>query len=120
MCGGVFDHYSPSLQHSSWSSANSSSDSQWHIDRKPPRKITVKSKPNYSLLKSRNSSRIISHISTSDSGTRGETSPKPATGEPQDVAKDCCKVVKLNMPMETSVQPHSYSLKCHIKRTKGV
>lgn len=144
MCGGVFDYKTPpSLQRSSWTASGSNtSESQWHItnsERKPPGKIAVKS--NYSLLRSRNSLRTLNRISdsadthadesqgvASSSRTisrlsdRGETSLKHAVDEShQDVVPPTsCKVINLNMPIESCAKPHTYTLKCHTKRAKGI
>lgn len=92
MCDGVFDYrYPPCLQHSSGDASKISS--AMNGARKPPRKITVKSRSN--LLKSASHNRFDSRA--------------------VDVMHDGCKVINLSMPLGTSAELHS-----HTKRTKDV
>lgn len=137
MCGGgVFDYKTPPSLHPSCASSNSGR-SRWHIkntEKKPPRKIAVKS--SYGLVRSHNSSKFSRGTDTSlraahNHETKARSSPRTLNklsdsgktgacdeGMVADIKEDCCKVINLNMPLESSARPHNYALK-HITRPKG-
>lgn len=127
MCGGVFDYKPPPcLQRSSCASSSSG----WHItntERKLPRKIAVKSN-----LRSPSSSKFSRHgggDTTSKHASQAVTSSRTLRklsdrdktvaadesrqGMVPSTKEDCCKIINLNMPIQSSTKPHSYALKCH-------
>lgn len=115
MKGTVNNNDDSSLLHSSCTApSNSISENQWQVTKKKSKKITVKSKPSYSLLKSHNCS--SSHHSDTHGRVQGlkasETTSKCTTDTVQDT-KECCKA--FNMALETGSKPHP-AVKYHTRR----